>query len=109
MLYSAKNNHIGTVLYLIHVKVVLFAIISAASYYQFLGSTPFNLHVVVTVSNSYRRKCGPTAYRIQQRTGAQGKYSMNTLSLLRLWEVRYLCQVFTRCTYSGEWGLVSRK
>ena len=44
MLYSTKpnqHNHIGTFLYPIQVKVVLFTTISATSYYQFLGSTPF--------------------------------------------------------------------
>ena len=30
-------------LYLTQVKVVLFAVISATSYYQFLGSTPFKI------------------------------------------------------------------
>jgi len=36
-----QQNHIGTFMYMTQVKVVLFAIISATSYYRFLGSTPF--------------------------------------------------------------------
>ena len=46
MLNSMKNNqrnHIGTVIYLTQVKVVLFTVISATSYYLFLGSTPFEI------------------------------------------------------------------
>ena len=38
-----QQNHIRTFLYLIQVKVVPFVIISATSYYQFLGSTPFEI------------------------------------------------------------------
>ena len=38
-----QRNHIGTFLYLTKVKVVLFTVISATSYYQFLGSTPLEL------------------------------------------------------------------
>ena len=38
-----KNNHIGSFLYLTQVKAVLFAVISATSYYRFLGSTPFEI------------------------------------------------------------------
>ena len=46
MLYSLNNNqqnHTGTFLYLIQVKAVLFAVTSNTSYYQFLGSTPFEI------------------------------------------------------------------
>ena len=46
MLYSMKNNqqnHIGTFLYLIQAKAVLFAITSNTSYYHILGSTPFEI------------------------------------------------------------------
>jgi len=53
MLYSTKNNqqdHSGAFLYLIQVKVVLFTIISAASYYWVLSSTPFE---VIRGSYSY--------------------------------------------------------
>jgi len=47
--YSMQNNQVGHLtLYLIHVKVVLFAIISATSHYQFLDSTPSKLHVLVS-------------------------------------------------------------
>ena len=38
-----QRNHIGTFLYLTQVKAVLFTVISATSYYQFLGSTPFEI------------------------------------------------------------------
>ena len=38
-----QQNHIGMFMYLTQVKAVLFAIISATSYYRFLGSTPFEI------------------------------------------------------------------
>jgi len=38
-----QQNHIGTFLYLTQVKAVLFTVISATSYYQFLGSTPLEI------------------------------------------------------------------
>jgi len=38
-----QQNHIGTFLYLTQVKVVLFTVISATSYYRFLGSTPMEM------------------------------------------------------------------
>ena len=38
-----QRNHIGTSPYLTQVKAVLFTVISATSYYQFLGSTPFEI------------------------------------------------------------------
>ena len=40
---SNQQNHIGMFLYLTQVKVVLFAVVSATSYYRFLGSTPFKI------------------------------------------------------------------
>ena len=71
MLHSMKrnqHNHIGTFPYLIQVKVVLFAIISATSYYQFLGSTPFEFacssygqqltHMKWNRSGSDKEACG---------------------------------------------------
>ena len=47
-----QQNHIGTFLYLTQIKAVLFAIISATSYYRFLDFTPFEIIMVFTVSNS---------------------------------------------------------
>ena len=38
-----QQNHIGMFLYLTQVKAVLFTVISATSYYWFLGSTPFEI------------------------------------------------------------------
>ena len=38
-----QQNHTGTFLYLIQVKAVLFTVTSNTSYYQFLGSTPFEI------------------------------------------------------------------
>ena len=38
-----QHNHIKTFLYLIQVQVVLYAVISASSYYRFRGSTPFEI------------------------------------------------------------------
>jgi len=38
-----QQNHVGTFLYLRQIKVVLFVVISATSYYWFLGSTPFEI------------------------------------------------------------------
>jgi len=38
-----QRNHIGTFSYLIQVGTVLFAVISATSYYCFLGSTPIKI------------------------------------------------------------------
>jgi len=38
-----QHNHIRTFLYLIQVQVVLYAVISATSYYRFRGSTPFEI------------------------------------------------------------------
>jgi len=39
-------------MYLTQVQAVLFTVISATSYYQFLGSTPLKSHMVFTVSKS---------------------------------------------------------
>ena len=39
-------------MYLTQVKAVLFTVISATSYYQFLSSTPLKSHVVFMVSKS---------------------------------------------------------
>ena len=36
-------NHVGTFMYLTQVEAALFTIISATSYYRFLGSTPFKI------------------------------------------------------------------
>jgi len=57
---QSTESYIGTFLYLIQVKAILFIVISATSYYQFLGSTPFKLvlGIIVSVGNSsqkYRR------------------------------------------------------
>jgi len=41
--FQTNHNHIMTFLYLKQVKAVLFIVISATSYYQFLGSTPFEI------------------------------------------------------------------
>ena len=38
-----QRNHTGMFMFLTQVKAVLFAIISATSYYWFLGSTPFEI------------------------------------------------------------------
>ena len=38
-----QENHIEMFLYLMQVKAVLFAVISATSYYRFLSSTPFEI------------------------------------------------------------------
>ena len=38
-----QQNLIGSFMYMTQVKVVLYAIISATSYYWFLGSTPFEI------------------------------------------------------------------
>jgi len=48
------ESYIGTFLYLIQVKAILFIVISATSYYQFLGSTPFEIvrGIIVSVGNS---------------------------------------------------------
>ena len=59
-IYATKNNqqnHIGTFLYLIQVKAILFVVISATSYYRFLGSTPFEITrgIIVSVGNSSRK------------------------------------------------------
>jgi len=43
-------------LYLIQVKVFLFAVILATSYYQFLGSTPFEIAHGNLVTNSNMQK-----------------------------------------------------
>jgi len=43
IIVSNQHNQIRTFLYLIQVQAVLYAIISATSYYQFLGSTPFKI------------------------------------------------------------------
>ena len=56
-----QHNQIRTFLYLIQVQTVLYAVISATSYYRFCGSTPFESHVVlardlVMVSNSNTQK-----------------------------------------------------
>ena len=45
-LHSMKNNqrnHIGMFMYLTQVKAALFVVISATSYFKFLGSTPFEI------------------------------------------------------------------
>jgi len=47
-----QHNHIRTFLYLIQVQAVLYAVISATSYYQFRGSTPFEIARGVMVSNA---------------------------------------------------------
>jgi len=45
-------NHIGMFMHLTQVKAVLFAIISATSYYRFLAPPLSKSHVVFTVSKS---------------------------------------------------------
>jgi len=72
-------------LYLTQFQVVLYAVILATSYYQFHGSTPFEV-----ARGSYGQQCMQyylyshmQKYRLNQsgnvRRGAWGKYSMNTL------------------------------
>jgi len=83
---STKNNqhnHTRTFLYLIQVQAVLYAVLSATSYYRFLGSTPFEI-----AHGSYSQQCNLYShmytwkYRRNRsgnvRRGAWGKYSMNT-------------------------------
>jgi len=41
IIVSNQHNQIRTFLYLIQVQAVLYAIISATSYYRFRSSTPF--------------------------------------------------------------------
>ena len=43
-----QRNHTGMFMFLTQVKAVLFAIISATSYYWFLGSTPFEIALGIT-------------------------------------------------------------
>jgi len=50
-----QRNHIETFTYLTQVKAVLFAVISATSYYRFLGSTVSKTHEVFRVSKSTTR------------------------------------------------------
>ena len=50
MSYSTQNNHRGKFLYLIAVKAVLFAIISATTYYRFLGSKS---HMMVKLAHAF--------------------------------------------------------
>ena len=47
-----QHNHTRMFPYLIQVQAVLYAVISATSYYQFCGSTPFKIALGVTVSNA---------------------------------------------------------
>jgi len=74
-----KNNqqyHIGMFLYLM---VVLFAVISATFYYQFLGSTPFEIS-----RGSYSQQCNSYSHSRKYRRNRSGnvrrsvwgKYSM---------------------------------
>jgi len=51
-----QQNHIGMFMYLTQIKAVLFAIISAISYYRFLGSTPFEItHGIYSQQINYAR------------------------------------------------------
>jgi len=73
---------IGIFLYRIQVQMVLYAIISATSYYRFRGSTPFKI-----AHGSYGQQCNSYLHTQKNRwnlsgnvrRGAWGKYLMNTL------------------------------
>ena len=56
--------------YLTQVKAVLFAVISTTSYYWFLGSAPFESHVVFTVSNL--TMCTQKYRHTRNRSGRSG-------------------------------------
>jgi len=49
-----QHNHTRTFLYLIQVQAILYAVISATSYYWFVAPPLAKSHVVVTVSNATR-------------------------------------------------------
>ena len=57
--FSPQNQqiHIVTLLYLVQVKAVLFAVISVSSYYCFLGSTLFKIaqSIIVLGHTSYAK------------------------------------------------------
>ena len=77
-----QHSQIRTFLYLIQVQAVLYAIISATSYYRFQGSTPFKI-----AHGSYGQQCNSYLHTQKYRwnlsgnvrRGTQGKYLMNTL------------------------------
>ena len=62
-LKNNQQNHIGTFLYLTQVKAVLFIIISATSYCQFLSSGPFKI-----ASGIYSQQLNYTHVKIQTYT-----------------------------------------
>ena len=93
--WSTKNNqhnHTRSFLYLIQAQAVLCIVISVTSYYQFCGSTPFEI-----ARGSYGQQrnsyCHTRKYRRNRsgnvRRGVRGKYSINTLQLLSC--IPYLC------------------
>jgi len=75
-----QKNHIGTFLCLIQVQAVLFTITSATSYYQLLGSTPFEI-----AHDSYGQQLKYAKIQAYAESiwniwrGMRGKYSMNAL------------------------------
>jgi len=66
MSQSPKNNQhvqIGTFLNMIQVQAVLYAVISATSYYRFHGSSPFEIACGISTRPCYGQQLKYTKYR----------------------------------------------